>query len=658
MTVRVGGICQMETGMARHGATPMLGWTGVLVDGRLADLYFGRDDAETDIAEGGLLRAGFLRTATYEAARKARKHLIIGRKGSGKSAICRTLAAEQSSEVTTVLVTPDALSADEIRRFELQGIPHEMAKKLIWRYVLATHIARHLVAHAAEAHGKAGRRSVSTVRNFLAANGELGDQRPRFWQIIERLRTSLSLEAFGVGITWELGGPSEGIRTANQLDVVERNLKQAIKDLACPAEHGRLLLLVDQIEDVWSNDGESDSLVIGLLRAARDVTSSFSGVSCVVFLRSDIYDLLQFPDKDKLHGDEMRVDWSESRLLELILARAQASLGVDIDTDRLWSEIFPPRMNGTPVGAYLVQHTLLRPRDIIHLCNLCRDIAEGNGHDRITERDLSEAVHQYSDWKLNDLANEYLANYPFLDGLYPIFRDHGYVVTRHAFKRRAAEPLRALAGRFPERASGLTGDDVIDVLYEIGFLGVRRNDHVVYAHDHHDRIESTDREFHIHPCFRPALRATLATSKPRYDGVLIGEMVGRDVYAGTRNIGLQRGDREFQTLQTVIDGVRRLLDRLDDAGLPAEVRVDVSANLRHILEQAETLYGSPGGIAFGIDHIQAFLSSYAQRLENDGFADGPRTSAYIRSMDDLTRRVRNQVWTPNRGGYGGSGSEG
>ncbi|MFA1545047.1 P-loop ATPase, Sll1717 family [Actinomadura chokoriensis] len=629
-----------------------------MANSRLAELYFGRDDAEMDIAEGGLLRAGFLRTATYEAARRARKHLIIGRKGSGKSAICRTLAAARDPELTTVLVTPDALSADEIRRFELQGIPHEMAKKLIWRYVLATHVARHLVTHAADAHGKAGRRAVSAVRDFLAANGELDDQRPKFWQIVERLRTSLSLEAFGVGVTWDLGGPSEGIRTANQLDVVERHIKQAISDLECPAEHGRLLLLVDQIEDVWSNDGESDSLVIGLLRAARDVTSGLPGVSCVVFLRSDIYDLLQFPDKDKLHGDEMRVDWSPSRLLDLTLIRARASLGADITAEQLWSEIFPPRVGGVPVGAYLVQHTLLRPRDIIHLCNLCRDTAERNGHDRITERDLVDAVDQYSDWKLNDLANEYLANYPFLDGLYPIFRDHGYVVTRQAFRQRAAVPLQALIARFPERAGGLTSDAVIDVLYEIGFLGVRRNDHIVYAHNHHDRIESTDREFHIHPCFRSALRATLATSKPRYDGAIVGQMVGVDVYAGTQNIAIQRGGPEFQILQTVIDGVRRLLDRLDDAGFPTEVREDLSTNLRRILGDAEALRAEPWQITVGIDHIQAFLSSYVRRLLHDGFADGPQTTAYIRSIDDFTRRARGMVWMPYRGGYGGSGSEG
>lgn len=109
--------------------------------------------------------AGFLPTPAYEAARKARKHLIIGRKGSGKSAICRTLAAQDEFELVTALVTPDALSADEIRRFELQGVESGMAKRMIWRYVLAVQIAKYLVAHAKAAH----RKTPSVTRTNITA---------------------------------------------------------------------------------------------------------------------------------------------------------------------------------------------------------------------------------------------------------------------------------------------------------------------------------------------------------------------------------------------------------------------------------------------------------------------------------------------------------
>jgi hypothetical protein len=101
----------------------------------LAQLHFGREDAERDVTEGLLLRGGFLPNAAYRGALSGRKMLIIGRKGSGK-----------------VLVTPDEAPGEEIRRFGLQGLPGDSAKALIWRYVFAVHAARYLVEHAKGAH--------------------------------------------------------------------------------------------------------------------------------------------------------------------------------------------------------------------------------------------------------------------------------------------------------------------------------------------------------------------------------------------------------------------------------------------------------------------------------------------------------------------------
>ncbi|HWM38467.1 MAG TPA: hypothetical protein VNS49_15250, partial [Streptomyces sp.] len=101
----------------------------------------------------GLLRAGFQQTLAYEAALSGRKMLIIGRKGSGKSAICMHLTAPGVHAGGTLLITPDDAAGDEIRRFELQGLTSDTSKSLIWRYVFAVHAARHLVAHTKDAHG-------------------------------------------------------------------------------------------------------------------------------------------------------------------------------------------------------------------------------------------------------------------------------------------------------------------------------------------------------------------------------------------------------------------------------------------------------------------------------------------------------------------------
>jgi hypothetical protein len=613
----------------------------------LGRLFFGRDDAELDIGEGGLLPAGFLRTSGYEAASTARKHLIIGRKGSGKSAICRTLAAENSPARATALVTPDALSATEIRTFELQGIAPDLAKALIWRYLLAVQVARHLVEHARAAHPKPHLASVAALRKFLVANGELDDQRPKFWQVVQKLKSSVSLEAFGVKAAVEVGAPSEGIRTANQLDVIERNVGKAIADLACPDDHPRLLVLVDQIEDVWSNDIESERLVIGLLRAARDVSATFRRVECVVFLRNDIHELLQFADKDKFRGEELHVDWSADRLLELALVRARASLGEPIDHEDLWGRIFPAQVDGVDTETLVVSHTLRRPRDMIHLCNVCRDTAKQNGHTTIRVSDVREAINRYSKWKLDDLPNEYLVNYPYLGGLLAMFRDSGYLVGRGAFEKRFKASLEDLRGRFPDRAYALTPNAVLDVLYHVGFLGVHRNGHVVYSHEEEDRVEPTDEAFCIHPSFRHALRADAPTLTQPTEWYVGNVRLG--VGNAAQNAGgapYQRADVSYELLGTASAQAYRLLKELPRSGLPKEIRDEILDKLTDVLDRTRRLTDSFPDTGQSVRHTVAvadLFTSLSRTLDEGGFTDKEPARVFVRTLGELGGRLHGEA---------------
>jgi len=96
-------------------------------------LYFGKDDAETDFTGSGLLRESFLKTDIYDRIKARVKTLVIGRKGSGKSALCLMLNRQLCNEVASSIVTPDAISADEIRRFEMVGVNEQQSKKLVCR---------------------------------------------------------------------------------------------------------------------------------------------------------------------------------------------------------------------------------------------------------------------------------------------------------------------------------------------------------------------------------------------------------------------------------------------------------------------------------------------------------------------------------------------
>lgn len=614
----------------------------------LVDLYFGRDDAETDISDGGLLRAGFLETAAYRAAQMARKHLIIGRKGSGKSAICRTLAASPDETMITLLVTPDEVSADEMRRFALQGITAEKAKELIWRYVLSIGVAKYLVAHAQAWHASSKLHSVEAVRKFLVANKEVDDPnfQEKFWRAVQKLKASFSLEAFGIKVGANVGWPSEGVRAASQLGVVEKNVKKALADLACDKVHPRLLILIDQVDDVWSDEVESHQMVVGLLRAARLLSSNFPRVACVVFLRSDIYDVLQFFDKDKLHSEEMRVDWTGERLLQMVFTRAQASLGRSIPPEYLWKTIFPPSIDGVASQDYVVSRTLMRPRDMIHFCNLCRDTAEQNGHATITEADALFATVQYSQWKLQDLTIEYRVNYPFLGGLIGIFQDSGYIVLRDGLDRRFAEAADTLRRRYPEHIDSLTTEGVLDVLFDIGFLGVRRDDRITFGYVQGASLQPTDSEFFIHPCFRPALRSVTATIKDHYHP----KQLQSHVRSGLRGVPGQprRATPEFVLLRSVTRGGDRILEGLNNTGFPPEARKEISREIHSVLRDTDEIgavlreLGSVDVVSHVYD-VAEFLTGLARQLKRNGFCANDKGRSFMRSIEDLARQLRQEA---------------
>ncbi|MFF4892824.1 P-loop ATPase, Sll1717 family [Micromonospora chersina] len=615
----------------------------------LTRLTFGRDDAESDIASG-LLRQGFLPTAAYEAALHGRKSLVIGRKGAGKSAICRLLDGGSDGGVVASLITPDDATGEELRRFELQGLNPETAKSLVWRYVFAVQISRHLVGHARHRHRRRLRRAPANVRRlrrFLRRHHESGDQKlyDRVLSGMGRLRaSSIGVGALGVNGSVEVQA-SEGARAARQLDVLEEVITQAIAELACPADHPTLLLAVDQVEQIWSNDPASDAMVVGLLLASKHVRSLFDGaVRCTLFLRSDIYDSLQFTESDKFHGEEERIDWTPELLGEVLLRRASASLGRPVPAEELWGRVLPEAIDGEPILDYLTSRTLLRPRDVIQFVTLCRDTAVRHGHRTIWTMDVRAAARDFSRWKLQDLGNEYLVSYPFLTRLYALFQNTGYLVTRKVLRARFAEVRDSLVEQFPEYAHVLDADTVIDILFGLGFLGVRRGGDTVYGGTRREVLEPHEDEFHVHPCFRAGLNA----QAPVNLGHFVPPQVARSV---TGNVGYQLGvignvvgarpGREFAVVGEVRRAYQRVRAALGAAELPESARREVSERLTVI----EFVPGqSSVGLAIGwANEVADFFEQIARTLAGNGLADSTTGAALVHTLRDEAGRVRRAV---------------
>lgn len=608
-----------------------------------------------------MLRGGFLPNAAYRAALSGRKMLIIGRKGSGKSAICMQLSADGGQHAGTVLVTPDETAGEEIRRFELQGLPGDSAKSLIWRYLFAVHAARHLVTHAKDAHRRKPD-SVKALARFLKQNGEsaggrLGD---RLAQGARGLQTSLSLEAFGVKAGLDLAGaPSEGAQAARQLEVVEQGVAKAFTDLGCAGAHGPLLLMVDQLEQVWSAESDSNSMVIGLLLAAKHAVSLYGGaVRFLLFLRADIYDSLSFGEGDKFRGDELRITWTEQALRDLALARARASVGAEMTGELLWGELFPAVVEGEETASYLFRRCLPRPRDAIQFLNLCQETAWLiHGRERITEGDVLQAGRQFSDWKLKDLALEYLVAHPFLKHLFPLFQNTGYVVTRAALGSRFDAAAESLHRLFPAYLDALTLPGIIDVLYGVGFLGVRRGNDVVFAGGDDLPVQSHETEFHVHPCFRAALGSTNAIDLRHFEPLAVTGRVLQGGFQGYNDTSFATTpSRDHRLVQELRRSCHSILAQTSRAlSLAPDARDEITQQINRVLDEVNVL---PSGAASTFDLEDRLLltahyfDTLAAQLLASGLDDTTGAGEVVRRVEEEARRLRRQAG----GSYGSSGN--
>jgi hypothetical protein len=93
-----------------------------------------------------------------------------------------------------------------------------------------------------------------------------------------------------------------------------------------------------------------------------------------VFVRNDVYQLLVEASSD--YGKESRalLDWTDADQLRELLRRrlVQRTLPPDTTFERVWSEICVSHYSGEETSQYLIDRSLMRPRNLIKLLAHCR----------------------------------------------------------------------------------------------------------------------------------------------------------------------------------------------------------------------------------------------------------------------------------------------
>jgi hypothetical protein len=536
--------------------------------GLRSDFNLGGEQAEAD----PLLDRAFVEWAGYLAVESKTnpRRFLIGRTGSGKSAVLQRLEEVHPRHVIRInpedLSLPYIVDLGVIRTLDAIDVHLDPLFIALWKHVLLVEIIRHRF----NVDSPTKKRTVlQTLRDTFSRDAskqaaleyleEFGES---FWaETDERVREITTnfeervKQAGGVSLDVPLVGEGqlgiEGVTAATT--TVRRELADRYQRLVNETQLSRLnkmivvlnedilsspqnftYVVVDDLDRDWVDEKIVNDLVRCLFRAVLDV-QRVANLKVIVALRTNIFDHLNFGartggQEEKFRSLVFRIQWTRRELLAMADERARISAEeAGIPEVKGISDLLPlkGRARGDPMD-YILERTLLRPRDVIAFLNEC--LAGAAGKSRLTWADIGAAEARYSQNRLLGLRDEWKANYPGIDRAFEVFRGApvemgqkeltpyldgiALLVAEPDFDgflwvSDVAEPVWT-GGAAPE-AWADSYQPLVKLLYDIGFLGVGDSgggvrysyDRPGYA-DAQGNLQASTR-YAVHPTFQPTL---------------------------------------------------------------------------------------------------------------------------------------------------------
>ena len=276
------------------------------------------------------------------------------------------------------------------------------------------------------------------------------------------------------------------------------------------ADNKPVRILLDRLDDSWDASKESQYVIIGLLKAANELNTLFSGRLIVtIFLRSDIYDNLFFDDQDKLRQYEEIITWNTEELQSIVSERVKVSLDIEkLDNKTIWQKLFSDktyRSRALP-EKYIIDRTFKRPRDIISFTRFALEKAIQNGHSSIEPIDTRTAEEEkYSLSKYKDLIIEYQKQFSYIKNLLDSFSGSLHKLSKSEINKRLKTFIEL-------NQIKIQPDTLIRNLFIWGVIGVKRQGragvkqrggaHFFYYYDDPSINPLAYNDFYIHPSLR------------------------------------------------------------------------------------------------------------------------------------------------------------
>ena len=429
----------------------------------------------------------FVETSTYLRAMEDPVTIVVGRKGSGKSAqlyaMQATLSGDKRNHVC--VIKPVGYEIDGLVRV-LNAIMDKSERgyliESLWKYLIYSELARstHTVLDSRSPYET---QSEAELR-FIDYYNDNADLLTRPFS--ERLDMAVS----------KLSGIAETTNSLTQRsrisELLHANELLQLRDVLGGALSGysKVCILVDNLDAPWGPNTHVDQLselLWGLLLVSSDIVNDFLKkdhwrtaveVNLTVFLRSDIFAYVQptASEQDKL--PIQRIIWDDpGTLRQIIDQRLLQGAPIGQDASKIWSQVFPSEVVSMPTWDFAMSTVLPRPRDIVYLMREVLDGAINHGQLTVSPENFLNAREKYSEFAFRSILAEDDPRKGRLEAILYEFAGCPKQITRSQIEARF-------------KSADVKANDVefyIDLLCDVNFLAIPSYNEYVYAKDESDR---------------------------------------------------------------------------------------------------------------------------------------------------------------------------
>lgn len=390
----------------------------------------------------------FYKTFEVDMLLKGEKSYVIGRKGTGKTAIANFLKSNASYDYFVRSISLKHFPFNELYLLKDSSYTNPNEYITIWKYIIYIEIL--YLMQANESLDSGLRKAIESI----LPNKPVNSLSRRIKSITSK---EFKFDAKIFSFSYGSSDSEDQLSWIEKVDVLEELIFKNIGDAT-------YFIIFDELDEdyryqsVLEPTGEYLDLIAGLFKAVQYIKSlSFEHklkINPVIFLRNDIYDLIQDHDKTKWSDLSISLKWTKYSIQSLIAYRLSKAISPEHPVesfDKVWSYFFSNRTvrfggnrdKRTSIYDWITRETLLRPRDYIKFIQLCAKKVYESNESEILPSTVTTQDITYSSYFRSELSDEIHVILPDIEKIFELFSRIGKAYLKIEEFKLAYEELYA-----------------------------------------------------------------------------------------------------------------------------------------------------------------------------------------------------------------------